>query len=90
MLTTLATFAVAGGSKTGGSEGKIKEGGATGFARENEEVTSNGGKSINDDGKGIESEVRNFTNFSIHFQQAFSDKFRLEGVLRRVAKPTFK
>ena len=42
----------------GGLEGRIKEGGAAGFARENEEITSNVKKGINDDGKGTEAEVR--------------------------------
>lgn len=45
-----------GGSKMGGLEGRIKEGGAAGFARENEEITSNVKKGINDDGKGMEAE----------------------------------
>ena len=49
-LTTL----VAGGSKIGGSEGRLKERGAAGFARENEETTYNVGKGIDNDRKGIE------------------------------------
>ena len=38
----------------GGLEGRLKEGGAAGFARENEETTYNVGKGIDDDRKGIE------------------------------------
>ena len=55
-LTTL----VAGGSKIGGSEGRHKELGAAGFARDNKEVTYNAGKGINDDRKGRGVEVRYF------------------------------
>ena len=49
-LTTL----IAGGSNIGGSEGRLKEKGAAGFARENEETPYNVGKGIDDDRKGIE------------------------------------
>ena len=49
-LTTL----IAGGSNIGGSEGRLKEKGAAGFARENEETPYNVGKGIDNDRKGIE------------------------------------
>ena len=59
--TQLAPLAiVAGGSKIGGSEGRLKERGAAGFARENEETTYNEGKAINYDRKGKGVEVRYF------------------------------
>ena len=53
-LTTL----IAGGSKIGGSEGRLKERRAAGFARENEETTYNEGIAINYDRKGKGGEVR--------------------------------
>ena len=55
-LTTL----IAGASKIGGSEGRLIERRAAGFARENEEITCNVGKGTNDDWKGMEEEVRYF------------------------------
>ena len=56
-LTTL----VAGGSKIGGSEGRLKEGGAAaGFAREKKEASSNVGNGINEYKKGRGAQVRYF------------------------------
>lgn len=50
---------VVGGSKIGGSKGRLKEGGDAGCARENEGVTFNVGEGINvDDGKDRGVEVR--------------------------------